>query len=88
MNGMLDGELSYVEVEQKSVELKAVGRVKEAICSKVELDTWEEVEATIPEFTKVDVLKTFQLQRGKQPPKDFLVSTLYLHYTYTIQCLM
>lgn len=27
LNGMLDGESSYVKVEQKSVDLKAVGRV-------------------------------------------------------------
>ncbi len=74
MHALSDGNISYMEAEKKSVELKAMARVKEAMCSEMELDTWEEVEAIIPEFTKVDVLKTFQLQKKKQPPKDFLVS--------------
>lgn len=75
---MLKGEMSYMEAEKKSLELKAVARVKEAMCSEMELDTWEEVESTIPEFAKVDVLKTFQLQNKKKPPKDFLVSVATL----------
>lgn len=67
--------MSFMEAEKKSVELKAMARVKDAMCSELELDTWEEVEATIPEFTNMDVLKTFQLQsKKKPPPKDFLVS--------------
>lgn len=75
LDAMLAGEMGYVEAERESAEVKAITRLKEAMCSEVELDTWEEVEATIPEFAKVDVLKTFQVQKGKKPPEDFLVRT-------------
>ena len=73
---MLAGEIGYTEAEKESAEVKALTRVKDAMCSEVELDTWEEVEAAFPEFAKADVLKTFQIQKGKKPPKDFLVSTI------------
>ena len=43
---------------------------------EVSLDTWEEVEATIPDFAQADVLAKFKLQKGKPPPKSFKVSLL------------
>ena len=79
LDGMLAGEMSYFEAERESAELKAVARVKEAMCSEVKLDTWEEIEATLPEFAKIDVLKTFRVQKGKKPPEDFLVSYITIN---------
>ena len=74
MDAMLKREMSYVEAESRSEELKAMARAKDVLCSEVELGSFEEVEEIIPEFTDEDVLKKFKLKKGKPPPKEFMVS--------------
>jgi hypothetical protein len=54
--------------------LKAVATVKSAFMKELKLDTWQQAEARVPDFAKTDVLKKFQLQKGKPVPNNFKVS--------------
>lgn len=70
---MLDGSLSFGDVTKTSGQMKAVTTAKQLLLQEVALQTWEQVETSIPEFASEDVLGKFQLQKGKPPPKSFKV---------------
>ena len=46
---------------------------KEAFLKEVELDTWAETQARIPQFAKLDLLGKFKVVKGKPLPKSFKV---------------
>ena len=70
----MDGSLSYVEAEGESDQLKAEAKAKELLLKELNLKTWEEAEAAVPEFTKEGVQK-FEIKKGKPLPSNFKVST-------------
>ena len=60
---------------QKHCErLKTTAVAKTAPMKAVGFSTWKEAEATIPEFSKPEVLENFQIRKGKPLPKGFTVS--------------
>ena len=84
---MLEGVVTFAEAEGKCEQLKAVAAAKVALMEQVQLETWGEVEATIPDFAKLDVLAKFNLKRGKTPPKSFMVSIPSL-CDYLLKCIV
>ena len=48
---------------------------------ELELETWEQVESMLPHFAKVDILKKFQLQKGKPVPASFLLHSCEINET-------
>ena len=76
LNGLQDGFLSFADVEEKSEQLKALTTTKKMFMKEVELLTWEEAEALLPAFTDQNILKKFNIQKGKPLPKDFKVSLI------------
>lgn len=74
MTDLIDRSITIDEAEGKSVKLKALSAAKAALLKEVEIETWEEAENVIPEFTKEDALCKFEVQKGKPLPKPFKVS--------------
>ena len=75
---LLEGGITFADAEMNCDRLKAVAAAKVALMREVELETWEEVEASIPEFAKIDELAKFKLHKGKPLSKSFMVSILPL----------
>ena len=55
--------------------MKAEAKAKELLLKELNLKTWEEAEAAVPEFTKEGVLQKFEIKKGKPFPNNFKVST-------------
>lgn len=68
--------MTFAEVEEESEKLKAVSTSKQMFMKEVELETWEEGETLIPDFAKEEVLKKFNIQKGKPLPKSFKVGII------------
>ena len=47
---------------------------------EVEIDTWDEIEQKIPEFSRMDKLEKFNIQKGKPLLQDFKVHTYITAY--------
>lgn len=70
---LLDHTMTYNEAEAECERLKVLATAKAALMKEVEMETWDEVEAAIPEFSKGKDLQKFRLQKGKPLPQDFKV---------------
>ena len=57
--------MTYSEAEAECERLKCLTTAKAALMKEVDMETWDEVEAAIPEFSRSEALQKFHLQKGK-----------------------
>ena len=66
----------YSEAEAECERLKCLTTAKAALMKEVDMETWDEVEAAIPEFSRSEALQKFHLQKGKSLPQNIHMPTL------------
>ncbi len=59
LDGLLEGKLNSGEDEKMCREHKAIATALSMMLQEIEMETWEEAEPTLPDFTDEDVVKTF-----------------------------
>ena len=73
LSKMLDHAMTYNEAEAECERLKVLATARAAFMKEVEMETWDEVEAALPGFSKSKDLEKFHFQKGKALPQDFKV---------------
>ena len=56
--------MTYSEAEAECERLKCLTTAKAALMKEVDMETWDEVEAAIPKFSRSEALQKFHLQKG------------------------
>lgn len=72
LDGLLDGSLSFSEVESESHESKSVETLKGAFVKQVGC-TWEEAVREVPQYADVGALRKYKVTKGKILPEEFKV---------------
>lgn len=74
LDGLLQNELTFREVEKKSLEVKSLKVAKDVLLQKVECNTWEEAAEALPQYCNEEALTQFRVVKGKALPDKFKVS--------------
>ena len=78
LDGLLDGSLSFSDVERESLASKSIDTLKDAF-SKQTGCTWEEAVKEVPQYANEKVLKKYKVTKGKAPPQEFKVQIPQTH---------
>ena len=78
LDGLLDGSLSFNDVERESLASKSLDTLKDAF-SKQAGCTWEEAMKEVPEYANEKMLQKYKVTKGKAPPQEFKVQIPQTH---------
>ena len=74
LDSLLRNEITFREVEKKSMEIKSMQAAKDVMLQKVECETWEEAAESLPHYCNEQALSQFKVVKGKTLPDGFKVS--------------
>ena len=68
LDSLLRKEMSFREVEKKSMGIKSMQVAKDILLQKVECETWEKAAEVLPHYCNEQALSQFKVVKGKALP--------------------